>query len=282
LPGFDSTEHCGNDRTTALIDVVRGYAAPVDRAGVMFMLHTLGTLFVILSLAAAVGLCLVPLWHARASVGWTETVCEIQRSEVQASSDDEHAIIKYTYEVGNIRYTSDRLDFAIRGWLHGHPESVLAAVDEYTAGATTHCWYDPADPDTAVLSRSAPATAPLLFPLVFGAAGFLFLQRAARRSRDDALGVHDGLGRCIYTRRGSTPGAVTAIAAIWLVTMIAAITAATFTDAIGRVGIPVCAAIATVALLHAIEREGISPVWVGSQEQDHMLLCGRAGRRRLG
>lgn len=218
----------------------------------MLMLRAVGALFVILSLAAATWLCLVPLWQARASLGWAETRCQIQSSEIQSSSHDDHAIIQYTYEVRGFRYTSDRVDFAVRGWFNGRRESALAAVEQYPTGTNTQCWYDPDDPDASVLSRSAPTTGLLLFPLVFGPVGFLFLQLAARRSRDDVPGVHDGLGRCIYARRGSSAGAVIAIAAMWLVTMVAATGAARFADRIGQVNTLACAAIATLALLHEL------------------------------
>jgi hypothetical protein len=212
----------------------------------------MGALFVVLALAAATWLCIVPLWQVRASLGWPETGCQVQSREIQSSSDDDHALIKYTYEVQGIRHMSDRVDFAIRGWFNGHRKAALAAVEQYPTGTSTRCWYEPDDPDAAVLSRSAPITGFFLFPLVFGAVGFLFLRLGAHRSRDDAPGLHDHLGRCIYARRGSSAGVVIAIAAMWLVTTVAAILAATCGDRIGQVSVFACAAIATLALLHEL------------------------------
>jgi hypothetical protein len=242
----------------------------------MFMFRAVGALFVILALVAATWLCIVPLWQARASLGWAETRCQIQSSQIQSSpSLNEHAIIKYTYEVRGTRYTSNRVDFAFRGWFDGSRESALSAVKQYPTGSNTQCWYDPGDPDAAVLSRSAPATGFLLFPLLFGAGGFLFLQQGARRSRDDAPGVHDGQGRCTYVRRGSTAGAVVAIAAMWLVAILAAIPGATFSDRIGQASILACVPIATLALLHEL-RCLLSVVTVTAPAQLHRGQDGEA------
>lgn len=218
----------------------------------MLIFRAMGALFVILAIAAATWFCVVPLWQARTALGWAETSCEIQRSEIQSSSDDHHAMIEYTYEVRGIHYTGDRVDFSTRGWINGRRKSEVAAAEKYPPGGNTQCWYDSDDPDAAVLSRSAPSTGLILFPIVFGAVGFFLLRMGGSRSRDDVPGVHDGQGRCIYARRGSGADAVISIAAMWLVAIVTAILAATFADRIGQVSIFASAAISTLALLNEL------------------------------
>jgi len=137
-----------------------------------------GAACVILGLAWAAYEILVPLWRARASRTWSETVCRIERSDIERAGTREtmyRANLQYRYEVGDRQLTGDRIDFADD--TSYAKEEVRAMIAPYPAGATVPCWYDPAAPPSAVLSRTIGPRWWFVFPLVGIALGYQILRR---------------------------------------------------------------------------------------------------------
>src|SRR5512140_1945504 len=167
----------------------------------MSLVQWMGGTFVLVSIAVAVGIGVIPLWRARASSSWVETRCHIQRSEVEAVGDSYRAAIEYTYEVDGNQMSGDRVDFALHG-TSDHRGFADDQVRPYPAGGDVPCWYDRDNPAAVVLSRVAPATFFLLLPLMFGVVGFISLRIGARSSLDDAHGTRGSDGRQLYVRRG--------------------------------------------------------------------------------
>ena len=65
------------------------------------------------------------------------------------------------------------------GWIayYANEENAAAAIAQYPVGAPVTVHYDPLDPERAVLDPTARTgrAAPLLFGMVFGGIGALFL-----------------------------------------------------------------------------------------------------------
>lgn len=215
----------------------------------MSLVQWMGGVFVLASIAGAVGIGVVPLWRARAASSWVETRCHIQRSEVEAAGDSYRAVVAYTYGLGDSQMSGDRVDFALHG-TSSHRSFVDDQVRPYPAGGDVPCWYDRDNPAAVVLSRLAPATFFLLLPLLFGVVGFIALRIGARGSHDDMHGTRGSDGRHIYVRRGTSWIAVVAVAAMWLVSIAAALPATVASDSTGELGIFICTAFVTLAFLH--------------------------------
>ena len=217
----------------------------------MSLLQVIGGVFVLASIAVAVGIGVIPLWRARASSSWVETRCHIQRSEVEAVGESYRAAIEYTYELSGNQMSGDRVDFAVHG-TSSNPSFADDQVRPYPTGGDVPCWYDRDNPAAVVLSRMAPATFFLLFPLMFGVVGFIFLRIGARGSHDDMHGTRGSDGRHIYVRRGTSRISVVAVAAMWLVSIAAALPATVASDSTGEMGILMYTAFVTLAFLHEL------------------------------
>ncbi|HEX4966272.1 MAG TPA: DUF3592 domain-containing protein [Thermoanaerobaculia bacterium] len=136
-----------------------------------------------------------PAMQALAARSWTETECTVLSSQVgthSGSDSDTYSVdVVYTYEVEGRGYQSNRYGF-LGGSSSGRAgkEEVVA---RYPPGARVPCWYDPAHPEQAVLSREPSAEwlfglIPLVFVLV-GAAGMAWAFRAGRRARATAVAL---------------------------------------------------------------------------------------------
>jgi hypothetical protein len=84
--------------------------------------------------------------------------------------------VSYSYRVG----TSDLRGNAVGwGWIayYASEESAAAAIARYPQGARVTVYYDPVDPERAVLDPTARSgrAAPLIFGILFGGTGALFL-----------------------------------------------------------------------------------------------------------
>lgn len=217
----------------------------------MSVVQLMGGTFVLAAIAIATGIGVIPLWRARASLGWTETRCHIQRSEVEPVGENYRPAIAYTYAASGHQLSGDRIDLAVRG-TSSDRSGADALVRRYPAGGDVPCWFDRDDPASVVLSRTAPATFLLLLAVLFGAVGFVFLRIGTRGALDDARGARGSDGRHLYVRRGTSRRAVIAMVAMWLVCLAAALPAPTTSDPAGEVAILLCAALATLALLHEL------------------------------
>ena len=93
------------------------------------------------------------------SRNWPTTVGRVVRAEPRGSStlsiSNPWAFdpgIKYQYTVEGVTYTGDRVSF---GRIPSTAEGVGIVLMQYPVGASVTVWYDPDDPDRAVLEPGA-------------------------------------------------------------------------------------------------------------------------------
>ena len=100
--------------------------------------------------------------EARSATDWPETQGEVTGSRVihtinsnQKSKKQWYyqAEIKYRYEVDGLEYISDRLDFGT--YKHKYKSEVYptGTTNKYPVGKNVTVYYDPIDPEQAVISR---------------------------------------------------------------------------------------------------------------------------------
>lgn len=131
-------------------------------------------LFLSIGLGVGYGFFIHPLIQISAARNWTATPCEILTSRVKTHSGDDGStysvdvVYRYTYQ--NRTYTANRYNF-FTGSSSGY-EGKAAAVQQYPAGSQRTCYVDPAEPSSAVLSRSFSSMLWFgLIPLVFAIMG---------------------------------------------------------------------------------------------------------------
>ena len=163
--------------------------------GFMWMLIVCGTIQ-----AAMLAILIVYLWFVFATRRWLQTTGTVITSRVVSRTTNEHGannsdltntpLVEYEYQVNDQKFRSDRI--RIGG---GKSEVELEYVlGRYPLGAKVVVYYNPADPQQAVLERGVPAHAlGLRQPFRF------FFRLAVRRE----LGLqplrrlgHRCLGRC--------------------------------------------------------------------------------------
>ncbi len=93
------------------------------------------------------------LQNARVSENWPSTGGQITYSDVRVDHDEDgttyHADIDFAYVVDDHRYTADTVSFGQYGSSNrSHAEEILA---RYPVGQAVTVYYDPAEPETAVL-----------------------------------------------------------------------------------------------------------------------------------
>jgi Protein of unknown function (DUF3592) len=146
-------------------------------------------LFFLVGAAAFYFATVRPVMRYFASRSWTETTCTVLSSQVGEHSDSDGSTysvdVVYTYSVEGRAYQSDRYGFL--GGSSSGRSGKEAVVARYPPGARVSCWFDPAHPEMAVLSREPSAAwlvglIPLLF-LIVGAAGVVWTVRTVRRQR---------------------------------------------------------------------------------------------------
>ena len=121
---------------------------------------------------------IVPEW--RANHDFVETTCKIVERRIVEVPSANGALyqpdVKIAYEVGgrtNVLYTLDIHHFDARPALLSSREEAKAAMDRFADGATVPCWYDPANPEVAVVVRGYHwwVWLALLIPVSFVAIG---------------------------------------------------------------------------------------------------------------
>jgi Protein of unknown function (DUF3592) len=129
----------------------------------------------------------------KASASWPTTqgkivVSKVVRDEETVEEEDSNGRtetrteimyrpeIRFAYRVGDSDYSAET--WKPGGTVsYGTPKRAVAAVARYTAGQNVAVHYDPARPDVAVLepNNREGAAMPLVFGVVFGLAGVLFM-----------------------------------------------------------------------------------------------------------
>lgn len=114
------------------------------------------TVFAVIFFAVGVGLTIwggIVLNNANESADWPTTQGEVVLSNVREDSDDDgvtyHAEISYEYVVADREYVSDQVSFGQYGSSdHSHAAEI---VNRYPEGRRVRVFYNPEDPETAVL-----------------------------------------------------------------------------------------------------------------------------------
>jgi hypothetical protein len=100
--------------------------------------------------------------RAQASAGWPMVLGRVSESRVLASSDSEGGTtyeprVGYAYDVGGRPFENARLAFG--GTVgDGNPTGAQRVVARYPVGAIVHVYYNPANPQDAVLERRSGVT----------------------------------------------------------------------------------------------------------------------------
>lgn len=102
----------------------------------------------------ALGLILLPISYTRdrqtrLAREWGEVSGRVIQSQIRSDSSGPFGFVEYEYRVGGKAYRSNRVRF----------ESTRSTIDtsRYPESATVQVFYNPANPDEAVLDRGRPS-----------------------------------------------------------------------------------------------------------------------------
>lgn len=140
------------------------------QAGCLFLF---GMVFFCAGVGVLIFTLLIPWLSSRASQNWSEVPCKIVASRVEIHRGDESTSYsveaKYTYEVDQQTFTSQRYDFNATKRSRRKCKEI---VDQLPAGKETVCFVDPHDPQSAVLNREfLMSWMTLVFGLIFSTVG---------------------------------------------------------------------------------------------------------------
>ena len=122
---------------------------------------------------------IIPEW--RVNHEFVETTCTVRDKELGRTSGDEGDIfrpeIQIEYEIAGRKYVTKTYD--ITGAYSSGRDDKQAILDQFEIGRTYPCWYNPLDPNTAVLVRGYSFVLWLLFAvpvafLLLGGGGFIY------------------------------------------------------------------------------------------------------------
>jgi hypothetical protein len=141
--------------------------------GNLYCLGCVGVIFILVAVLAAFRS--IKDWKRyRESEGWISATGQIIASHVTSSrgtkSTTYHTYIVYTYQVMGQGYQSGQFSFGSEGTgyeTHKKAESICA---KYPEGSQTTIYYDPNDPQQAVLQRKFDSTGAIL-AVIFGLVG---------------------------------------------------------------------------------------------------------------
>jgi len=156
------------------------------RGGRLFM-GLFFSVFLLIGLGTFIPFFVLPVLKVFDAKNWKETPCVVLASEVKSHSGSDGSTysveIKFDYEFGGKRYTSDRYSF-MSGSSSGY-QGKREVVDRYPPGKGAVCYVNPGDPAEAVIERGFVLDMLFgLIPLVFvfvGGIGLVFAIRHGRR-----------------------------------------------------------------------------------------------------
>ncbi len=94
------------------------------------------------------------LIRLRASKGWLKTAATILESGLEEDSDGWRPVLLYSYTVKQKQYTSDQLYLYTCNSVSEREAS--KQLDPYPAGKTVTAYYNPSNPQEAVLNNHVP------------------------------------------------------------------------------------------------------------------------------
>jgi hypothetical protein len=128
------------------------YRSPIVRVG----LRVFAVVLVLAAVGSAVSVT-GSIRDARASMTWPSVTGRVSESAVEESTVGTKrsftARVRYDYVVGGRGYTNRAIGFSDAGG--SSRDSAEGVVARYPSGATVPVYYDPADPQNAVLERGA-------------------------------------------------------------------------------------------------------------------------------
>ncbi len=119
------------------------------------------------------------LQNARVSASWPTTSGQIAYSEVRIDRDEDgttyHADVTFDYVVDDRRYSADTVNFGEYGSSNRrHAEEIVA---QYSVGQAVTVYYNPAEPETAVLEPGVTWSSYLVLGigLIFACVSFIMV-----------------------------------------------------------------------------------------------------------
>ncbi len=141
--------------------------------------------------AAAIGLIVFGLFIMRErsrSRGWAATSGTIVSSTVTQftgkTGTTYRPMVMYGYSVGAVRYSSNRISF--RAIVSSDHDAALKAAAAYKPGSAVRVFYDPQDPEQAVLERGANPWVGIVGGGVFAMAA-VWMRMLRRRTEPERL-----------------------------------------------------------------------------------------------
>jgi hypothetical protein len=117
--------------------------------------------------AALTLLMLYLLGRSSAARDWPEASCEVTGARTERREDDWAPLVSWQYRVASVDYRV--VDHDPRAFLVTLDQrEAQALVARFPAGAKVPCYYDPKQPMTSVLDRSAPPTSAFVGLVVSG------------------------------------------------------------------------------------------------------------------
>ena len=156
----------------------------------------------------------VPVARTAAARGWPTVPCTVELSRVQEQQEYGEVPLTlyrtdvlYRYAVGGRTYHSNQ--YSLTECASPAPGGRRAVVAAYSAGRTTECYVDPADPRQATLTRRVgPAVSFAAVPVLFTAVGLVMVLDAGRGCLTGPLGR-------LLRRRPWSAGTVGVLVLIW-------------------------------------------------------------------
>ncbi len=145
-------------------------------------LFVFGLVFCLIGVVVVWWFTIGPVVNVIRASDWPSTACTILSSQLEEHESDDgstwSAEITFEYQVNQRRHSSDTWSFF---GINGSKASAQATVRRYPVGSDSRCYYNPHNPDQAVLSRqfqwsSLLGILFLLFP-AFGVAAIYFAVR---------------------------------------------------------------------------------------------------------
>jgi len=166
--------------------------APKERLRWLVLLFFLA--FAALGGGLFLALILEPLKDVIRAPQWTAVPCQVEFSRVGVHEGDDSTSysvdVLYSYEAGGTRYRSSRYRlFNLSSSGYGDKRDVVRGLPP---GMETTCYYDPSEPESAVMDRSFPmgiliGLVPAAF-FLFGLIGFRYQLRKLRGEGSQAAG----------------------------------------------------------------------------------------------
>ena len=141
--------------------------------GNLYCLGGFGVVFILVSLLAAT--TAIKDWRRfRESDNWVPATAQIVSGNVSAQRGSKYTTyevnIRYTYAVLGQNYESGQLSFGSEGTGHDTRKRAEKVIARYPAGSQVTIYYDPNNPQQAVLERKYDSTGAII-AMIFGAFG---------------------------------------------------------------------------------------------------------------